>query len=224
VAIALALVTFAVLQALDRVRDPAISLQSRLQAFPLDLGMWKGTDAGWDSEVVTALGVDDWILRRILRRYQEASGDFVWLYIGFSERVSFSDGHSPHSPLVCYPGQGWELLETDVQEIELPGGRTIAVNKLLVRKGLERRLVLYWQQRGERIALEESWGDYRAKLDWLLRVPSLLARNERTDRALVRISAPVAGTPEATLSREVAFIQSAFPALAQQFALQAASE
>ena len=122
-----------------------------------------------------------------------------------------------HSPQVCYPAQGWELLHKGLQQINVSGEQSIAFNQLLVQKNLEKQVILYWYQWGERIITEkqEFWGVFDLKLRALFSTftPS------RPDYTLVRISTPVVGSVEATLAHEVAFIQAVFPLLRQQFAL-----
>jgi EpsI family protein len=191
-------------------------LQQRLQLFPLQVEDWEGTKGRLDEQVVTALQLDDWILHR----YRHPSGVFLWLYIGFLEHQTPQKSH--HSPQICYPGAGWELVQQGVQQIAVPEGEPILVNKLLVQKGLERQLVLYWYQWGDRILPEgySVWGDYGYRLTALLR---LLRPASRKDYTLVRVSAPVVDSVEATLAYEIAFIQAAFPLLAKHFALDIAA-
>jgi EpsI family protein len=205
----LVLLTFFTLQ---RFSPPASSFQQqRLQAFPLQVGEWAGREGKWDQAMVAALDVDDWALRL----YRHPSGAIVWFYIGFLERLTPNRSH--HSPQICYPAQGWKSIQQGLQPIPLSEGKSLLINKLLVQKGLEQHLVLYWHQWGEQSLPEDRglWGEYGYKLSALLR---LLHVPHRTDRALVRISALVMDSVEETLSREVAFIQAALPLLVQHFA------
>lgn len=200
---------------LARTREIAASPDTRLGTFPLELDAWRGAELDWDPAVATAVGADDWILRR----YGHPTGAFVWLYVGSHGALSFEGGGSPHSPLLCYPGQGWEIVSSSLQEVRNPGGAPLRINKLRVRRGASERLVLYWHQWGDRIAAEEAFGDYGAKLSWLLQVPALIRNGARTDRALVRVSAPIGEDEEATLERQLEFVQVALPHLARHFAL-----
>ncbi len=203
---------------------PPSAPPGRLHDFPMQLGTWSGVEQTWGSEVVTALDVDDWMLRR----YEDASGAMVWFYLGFSGNLTLGKGLLSHSPQSCYPANGWERLQSGLQDVTLPTGERIVVNRLLVQKGLEQRLVLYWQQWGERIVPEIilGKGPNRYRIEWqsVRQVLSTLVdhavHDARTDRALVRVSAPVVHTVEETLAQEIAFVQSAFPILAQRFALQ----
>jgi EpsI family protein len=186
----------------------------RLASLPKVVEGWRGRDGAWKSEIVTAIGAEDWLLRR----YQNPSGSAVWLYVGFHNNVSFA-GSSPHSPLLCYPGQGWVLIENRLEEIPLADGSSIPVNHLLVQKGSEQRLVLYWFQWGDEVTTEDNAGDYLAKLGWLLRLPFLIQENARTDRSLVRVSARVRVSRERTFESGASFVRAIFPLLAEHFEL-----
>lgn len=214
------LIAFIALQHLSQIQRPISPLQTPLRDFPPQVGAWKGTEGELGADVAAVLGLDDWLLRQ----YRNESGAAVWFYIGYlGQWDAAKRRQAPHSPQFCYPAQGWEPRQRAIQEIAVPGGQRILVNKLVVQKGLERSVVLYWFQWGERIAAEEYGYDLRAKLSWLIQLPSRLARSGRTDRTLVQISAPVAGEVEETLACEVAFIQAVFPLLVERFSLEVSS-
>jgi len=192
---------------------PAVS-KEKLASLPKQMEGWRGEDGGWKAETVTAIGAEDWLLRR----YQDPSGSTVWLYVGFHAGISFG-GSSPHSPLLCYPGQGWVVIDSTTVPVPLAEGSPIRVNSLLVQKGLEQRLVLYWFQWGEEVTTEDGAGDYMAKLRWLVGLPFAMREEARTDRSLVRVSTSVGIGPEQSLAAGTDFIQAMFPLLAQHFEL-----
>jgi EpsI family protein len=199
--------------ALQRLSPPPFSpLQQQLQLFPLQVEAWEGMEGRLDEGVIAELNLDDWLLRR----YRHPSGDSIWLYLGFFAHLAPKKSH--HSPQVCYPAWGWELVQRGVQQVALPEGEPIVVNKLLVQKGLARQLVLYWYQQGEKILPENysGWEVYGGRLAALL---SILHRVPRANHhALVRVSAPVLESVDVTLAQEIAFIQAAFPLLTKHFA------
>jgi EpsI family protein len=93
-------------------------------------------------------------------------------------------------------------------EISIPveGGDPIEVNRIVISKGLDQQLVLYWYQSHGRVVASEYWGKIYTVLDAL--------RTNRTDAALVRVICPVGGAAEAKAEREaVRFVQSFFPLL-----------
>jgi EpsI family protein len=176
---------------------------------PSAIDRWRG-QAGppLEAGTIAALGVDDFVNRVYVRPDVPP----VALYIGYY--ASQREGDTIHSPLNCLPGAGWEPLGHDRATLEVrataqaPPSR-IAVNRLVIRKGLDRALVLYWYQSHGRVTASEYWG--RALLVWDA------LRTSRTDGALVRIIAPIASaaSEDAAASEHAAtsFVQSIFPLL-----------
>ena len=128
-----------------------------------------------DLEIVTSLDLDDYL-------YQTYAKDaaYISLYIGLyrtGEKVG-----AAHSPLVCFPGQGWEISKPDGIELETAGG-TIHLASMTASKGLHKELLLYWFQARDKT----SRGTFQQKLynflEGLHRGP--------TDNAFVRVSIPI---------------------------------
>jgi EpsI family protein len=209
---ALALAVLIVLQRFSVA--PASLPTKKLQEFPLQIGPWEGAAASLDPDIVAALEVDDWMLRS----YTHASRTSIWLYIGY-----YAKSFKPHSPLDCFPGQGWKISQRNTQLISLQGVGPFFVHKLVVQKGLEQHLVLYWNQSGERVFTElDLWQKRWTQIleEYWSRLTAILhQRGSRTDRVFVRISAPILHNLDDTLSHEIAFIQAVFPLLAQHLAL-----
>lgn len=173
------------------------------EAFPSAIGAWKGKSAFFGPQVENAAGMDHYILRR----YTHPTGPFLWLYVGYYE--SQRRGDMIHSPKNCYPGSGWQTVNSGLETIEVTASpaRTITVNRYIIQKGLDTRVVFYWYQSRGRVYASEYWGKIYSVLDSIIR--------SRTDGSLVRISAPVVDSVEATLERGRAFVQDAFPLLTQ---------
>ena len=83
------------------------------------------------------------------------------------------------------------------------------MNRLVVEKGLDRQVVVYWYQGRGRVVASE----YRSKVLTVLDA----MRSNRTDAALVRVLSPIAGdgraAEQAAEQAVVRFIQAAFPVL-----------
>jgi len=172
-----------------------------LQGLPDTLGSWRGETDYFDPDIVAALHVDDYVLRR----YQTSTTGTMWLYVGYwgaqrlgQERV--------HSPSVCLPGAGWVIARSGVTPIRL-GSRTIVVNSNLIQKDDLQQVVVYWYQIHGQVVAKEL--PATATLAWT-------ALTERhSDEALVRINTVLAGSVNATIAREISFVQAAFPALSR---------
>jgi EpsI family protein len=213
---ALALAAVLALQRFS-VAPAALPIQ-RLQELPLQLGPWQGIEASLDQEIIVELQVDDWLLRS----YKHASGNSIWLYVGYYAR-SFK----PHSPLACFPGQGWKISQRGTQSISLLGMEPFLVHKLVVQKGLEQHLILYWNQSGEQVFTEmDPWQKRLPHIleDYWSRFAAILHRKvSRSDKVFVRVSAPIMRSSHDVLSYEIAFIQTIFPLLVNHFSLDVSS-
>ena len=131
-------------------------------------------------EVLEELRVTDYTTR-----YYTKAGQGVSLYVGYYD--SQRQGASIHSPLNCLPGAGWLPLEQGRRRLSVPSAdgtsREIEVNRVLIQRGLDRQLVLYWYQSHGRVVASEYWGKVYSVADAI--------RYNRTDAALVRLVAPV---------------------------------
>jgi EpsI family protein len=170
------------------LRATASTLPAResLIGLPLSLGDWHGrAGSPLDKKVLDILGADD----HTTRIYADRRGRQLGLYIGY--HATQRQGDSIHSPMNCLPGAGWQPMRTE--RLPLAGSpgpsagsapaAAVTVNKVLIQKGEDRQLVLYWYQSHGRTVASE----YAAKA-WLF-VDAM--RSGRTDAGLVRIVAGI---------------------------------
>ena len=148
-----------------------------IRNFPQQILGWYGVDRSISNEVLSKLGVDDFLMRE----YSWDDSRF-WLYIGYYR--SQKGSKTVHSPKHCYPGSGWQKVESSIVSFPVEDGKesvkTIPVNRYLVAKGGDQELVYYWYQTGNTVEANEYFS-------LLGRVRNALFRN-RTDGALVRLS------------------------------------
>ncbi len=179
--------------------------------FPMQVGnSWKGTELGMDREILDVLKVSDYMLRMYEPsgekggRDQSAGGASpLWLYVGYYQ--SQRTGATYHSPKNCLPGAGWQFAETDYVTVPTPTGQSATINRVVVEKGLERQVILYWYQDRGRVISSEYWA--KAFMIW-----DALTKN-RTDGSLVRLSIPVTSTTDEAFRVGMAFLQEAWPIL-----------
>ena len=168
--------------------------QSHLASLPWQLSTWQGHETPpLDEETVRELGADAYLQRS----YEATTGAPVDLYIAYYGRQQ--PGSSIHSPLHCLPGTGWEPLEITTVGVARPDGSTGQLRQLLVRKNLDRAVVLYWYAVHGRTIANEVWSKA-----WLLH-DSLLLRG--SDAALVRIVVPVHDAVDDARREGLAFTQ-----------------
>jgi EpsI family protein len=184
-----------------------------LAQFPLVIGdQWKGTESSMDEKILDVLKLNDYILRYYVPKREisgsekESADDLpLWLYVGFYQ--SQRTGATYHSPQNCLPGAGWQFTESKVIPVSIAGGTTIAVNQVLIQKGLEEQVVFYWYQDRGRVIASEYWA--KVYLVW-----DAMTRN-RTDGALVRITIPVYNSREQSIATGIQFLQAASPLLTE---------
>lgn len=189
-------------------RQERIPLRESLVTFPLHIGDWRGEDLpAFDSKIMAVLGVDEYLNRS----YRSNNGSPIFLYIGYYQ--SQRQGDTIHSPLNCLPGAGWEPISSNrirlsaLGYIGLTSGDTIEINQIIIRKGLDRQVVLYWYQSHNRVVASEYWGKIYTVLDAI--------QYNRTDAALIRIISPISSTVTEQDSERAAleFAKSIFPLL-----------
>ena len=100
-----------------------------------------GGRAGLDPATEAVLGADDYLTAVYARAGEAAPVDLFLTW--YRDQT---DGSAIHSPAVCLPGAGWEVAAIAPVTVALPGTATGAVrlNRAVIRKGLETRLVYYW--------------------------------------------------------------------------------
>jgi EpsI family protein len=87
---------------------------------------------------------------------------------------------------------------SEIYQLALDDGRKVPINLYVIRKDLDQEIVLYWYQSHGRVVASEYWGKYYMVYDAL--------RLNRTDAALVRITAPVRnGNMDAARAQALAF-------------------
>jgi EpsI family protein len=179
-------------------RTPGVAGRAEIGTLPYQMKAWTGRDAGpLDAETVRLLAADTYLNRT----YADTSPVPVGLYVAYYGEPK--PGVSIHSPLHCLPGTGWEPL--DVATLGIGSGQA---RRLVVRKNLDRAVVLYWYSIHGRILASEAMSKA-----WLLHDSVWL---RRSDAALVRIVVPVAGresTTEAAEQRAVGFARDVLPYL-----------
>jgi EpsI family protein len=186
-------------------RSESVPARASFASFPMQVGDWRGVqDPPMDPQVLAVLGVNDYLTRA----YFQPDKAGVGLYIGYWD--SQRQGDTIHSPLNCLPGAGWAPVSKST--IDVPSGigsEQIAINRYVVRKGLESQVILYWYQSHGRVVASEYWSRL-----FLIRDA---VRLNRTDGAIVRVIAPVqsdaAGAENAAEQLAARFVTALFPRL-----------
>lgn len=184
--------------------DRPVPLQRPLSAFPLHLGQWQGRKIAISKAELKSLNPT-----AVLTRLYAAKGVAtpVELYVAYYSRQE--SGATMHSPLHCIPGAGWEVDDSSRQHIPAGKGKSILANRLIFQRTGQRMVVIYWyMQQGE---------PERSQLSGILATLWRSVRERRSDGCLIRLSAPISTTGQATDADIIAFARRAVPMLLHNF-------
>jgi len=146
---------------------------------------------------VNMLKLDDYIFAD----YAGKSGS-VNLYIGYY--YASSKAYAAHSPMVCYPSQGWKINWKPEKKAMTVGGHEINYEEIITSSGEERELVLYWYQS----RLLTNTAVYLNKIDMAY---NKLTNNDE-QHAFVRVAVPMGNSSyEEAKRRAEDFIRAFYP-------------
>lgn len=143
--------------------------------FPRNIGGWSGSAVPLDPAVAQVLAATDYIDITFAGAGERAPVNFFSAWYR-----SQTDGAGLHSPEVCLPVGGWEIFSLNTTTIDMPGTvyGSFPVNRAIIERGLQRKLVYYWfEQRGRRVT-----NDFVAKFTVVWDSLTI----GRTDGAMVR--------------------------------------
>jgi len=200
-AAAAALLLFAAIFLQARQRTEIFPKRAPLDSLPHQLGNWTGIDVPLDADTLKVLGPGDFLLRSYTND-QESPLDLFIAYFP-SQRA----GDTIHSPQHCLPGSGWVPIENHAVTFSMPDHPPFPVNRYVIRKGEDRRIVLYWYWAHDRGIASEYWAKFYLVSDSL--------RMNRSDGALVRITSEMfpGETAAAAEQRLMPFTNSVLPLL-----------
>ena len=145
---------------------------------------------------VDSLSLDDYLFRSYIK-----DGKTVNLYIGYyqtAEKIG-----AAHSPLVCFPGQGWTISTPRTMNIRSDAGMVHSARITAAKDG-QQELIVYWFQSYDRT----SGGTFMQKINGLWG----RLKGNPADNAFVRVSVSVVdnNTDEAERNA-VNFIKDYYP-------------
>ena len=170
--------------AMDRVLPD----RELFESFPNQLGDWVCADREFmSSKIIDNLGVTDYFICTF--QHPEPS-QVVNVYIGYHASQVREDGGGGdttaiHPPAHCLPGSGWDIIDSQSVELDMPGlpESPAAVKRLVVARGNDRHLTYYWYQSRGRV-ISRDW-------EKILFVGFDRATRGRTDGSLVRFTVPI---------------------------------
>jgi EpsI family protein len=169
----------------------------RLGEFPMTVSGYEGKDMPYPDWLPEELGARDFFIRQ----YESEQAGSMTLYVAYFDARY---GGTAHNPDVCYPAQGWEIMNRSRAAVQTEE-TIIQVTRMLVQKGLSKQLVLFYFQTGDRTVPELSHYRLMAIIQGIL--------FNKIGGAIVLISAPIDGTIEETYAEETEFLSIVGPML-----------
>jgi len=181
----------------DGATGRVVPLRMPLAEVPFEFAGWSGRVEPANPALLQRARPDE----MLSRRYTDASGGVIFLYIGYYERQA-SRGQAM---AVCTDCQ---INATGVEVIDVRG-EPITVNYAQVRTDAGPAAVLYWYQLGRQVIRDAVQGKVdqteRALLHW------------RSDGSVIRLSAPIKNVRDDARGRIVTFVKAFLPLLRQHF-------
>jgi len=189
----------AVLRYAHMAKASSFPVGLRLGEFPMSVAGWQGQSVPYPDWLPDELGANEFFIRE----YTNDRGGSVTLYAAYFDARY---GGTTHNPDVCYPAQGWDIIERSRSAVQVDGAE-LEVTRMLIQKGLMKQLVMFYFQTGDQTIPELSGYRLRAIVQGIL--------FNKIGAAIVRISAPVTETVERTDSEEAEFLKAIAPMIEQ---------
>lgn len=156
------------LQANISNRDEIIPIRKQYGELSLNVDGYKAMPQSLSQDIVKFLELTDYILIDYV-----SSNKIVNFYVAYYE--SQKKGRVPHSPKLCIPGGGWEIIQLTEEVID-----DTKLNRVLIKKDQKEQLVYYWYQHRDKSIANEfllKWNNFLSAI-----------KDRRTDVALVRLT------------------------------------
>ncbi len=199
VGLAAALVLLAASNA-HRIGDRSVPERMTFSVFPKLVGGWVGSHGVLDAASLEVLRLTDYLYGSY-----RAPGHAQPVEVLSTWYARQTDGATPHSPNICLPGAGWEILRLERTSVRLADGTEVPVNRAVMERRGEKMLAYYWfQQRGRLFANEFA-------MKWFIIQDSVLTN--RADGGMVRLTTRLDGPVSAGDARLQDFMSAIWPIL-----------
>lgn len=147
--------------------------------FPESIGGGATIRTGsFSDQIVEMLNADDYLVADF------GADDGVAVNLHMAYYKTQDQGKGLHSPSICLPGGGWDIIHEST--VGIPSTNTeqpALANRVVIRKGRTSNLVYFWIRQQDRTFASEN----RARIHRLM---TSITRN-RTDGALIRVIRPI---------------------------------
>ena len=187
-------------------RNSSVTAQTNNE-FPNQISNWIAKEVIYDKIVLDSLSPD----RIIYKSYYRNGDPPITLFIAYYNTLEKAD--LSHSPIVCFTGQGWEIVRTIKSKIPINqlDSSYIKVNQIILKKRDTTMNALFWYQSVNRAFANKGL----QKIDLFFR--RLLGKTD--NNAFVRVTATVPNTmsQEETTHYLFSFVRDSYPELRRFF-------
>jgi exosortase D (VPLPA-CTERM-specific) len=132
---------------------PAIKIRGGVAGFPLGFADWQGRSEVVDPEIVAKSGAEE----SYSGVYQNSKNDVVSLYVGYRSTAFLENENFFHSPTVCLPSSGWEVVRTSTRNVSgVPAFPNLTVTEMVTESMGTRQLVYFWFQTKNRATWDKN--------------------------------------------------------------------
>lgn len=132
---------------------PAVKIRGGIAGFPLVFGEWKGRSELVDPIIVKASGAEE----SFSGEYANSNKKQISLYVGYRSTAFLETENFFHSPTVCLPSSGWEVVSTTTRRISgIPVFGELPVTEMLIDNMGNKLLVYFWFQTKNRATQDKN--------------------------------------------------------------------
>jgi EpsI family protein len=124
----------------------------------------------------------------------------VILYVGFFRDLAAI--LEVHTPELCYPAQGWEVLSLGQSVTGTFRGMRVPAMQIVVDKNGERRLVVWWYSTRSR--------PFESRIRYVYAMLAMSMFTGRTEGSMIRLETPLDGDGEAAARARTSEFQRRF--------------
>ncbi len=175
--VAILVLTIALSNMID-FRD-SVTIKKPFSQFPMEIGNWYGTPLKIDADILDVLHLSNYAMID----YRNEDGNIINFYVAYY--ANQRKGESIHSPATCLRGGGYVFKQSGTVALPIHNGdgKSVLVERALIRRNDDTQLVYYWFPERGRILTNL----------WELKIYNFwdALTTHRTDGALVRLITPV---------------------------------
>jgi exosortase D (VPLPA-CTERM-specific) len=122
---------------------PPVKLQGGIAEFPLVFADWRGRSEVVDPEIVVKSGAEE----SFSGIYQNSKDEVISLYVGYRRTAFMENENFFHSPTVCLPSSGWNVIRTTTRKVSgVPSFPNLAVTEMVTENMGTKNIVYFWFQ------------------------------------------------------------------------------